>query len=1273
MAMSLRLLTSLGFMLCIAGGLLLPVSAQGQITFRAAAVGVPSTSITHVGAGAAASRDSTTCGSISPAIPAGNVGDLLIALVNVREDSSTVATPAGWTQLYAATYPGGVDFKVFMFYRVATGTDTLTVAATGTCDSMAGRVSRFGNVDTAQPFLNVPVPGANVVMQDSNNIDTGTETTIDPTAMLVVASFVRNDVTITEGGGWNASFESVHNLNRDLSLNLHYQLQSTAGAKSISNWALGATDENIGIIFSLRPALTGLLIDKPAGTVDGDVMIASIAVRPPAPTPAPDITHEGAGAAAVRDSTTCGSISPAIPAGNVDDLLIALVTVREDGATVSASAGWTALYSATYPGGQDFKVFMYYRVATGSDALTVTATNTCNSMAGRVSRFRNVDTAQPFLNVPIPGANVVTQDSNNIDTGTETTVDANAMLLVGSFVGNDVTITEGGGWNASFESVHNLNNRDLTLNLHYQLQTTAGAKSISNWGLSSQENNIGIIFSLRPLPPVQPAPVTLTPPAGWTLVNRSDNTNANANSLAVYSKVAASEPANYTWGISGATGGVGGIQSFVGVDTSSPIDVQNGQNTASGLAHATPSVTTTVADTMLVTSHAFASAATWTSPAGMTQGFTASSIATPNTNGISIQCNYVIQATAAATGAKSATAANDADVGNAHILALRPAVVAPPTPGVFNAFETSTGAGLITGVIKTRIAGTTFSIDVVAITSGAQLNGFTSQVTVELLGNNTLGVALDANNCPTSFTTVQTVSPNPTITAGRSTVNFAAVANSWRDVRVRVRYPTSSPTVTSCSTNNFAIRPNTFASFAVTDTDWQTTGTPGVRVLNLLTFAATTPTHKAGRPFSVRASAVNAAGAPAVTTNYIGAPTATLTACAGAACTATFGTLTLATTFAAGQLASDVASYDNVGSFRLELVDSSFASVDASDSSALEREIRSGTIDVGRFVPDHFAVSLNTPVFGTACGAFTYIGQAFGYTTAPVITLTAQDFANNTTTLYNTLGSWFRITAASLTGKAYTAATGTLDTAGLPGTDPVIASSGAGVGTLSFGSGTGIFFTRTTPTAPASPYDADISLAINVIDADGVTYASNPARFGTASAGNGIAFSSGKPMRFGRLAIRNANGSQLVPLPVQVEAQYWSGAPTNAFITNTADSCTSIANDNVAMSTFAGNLAACETAVSGGGTLSAGRRTLLLAAPGSANDGSVVLTANLGAATSGTTCTTVGGAAVPATGANRAYLQGNWTGGSYDQNPPARETFGVYKGSDEVIFIRENF
>ncbi|MEK7413807.1 MAG: hypothetical protein AAB263_10885, partial [Planctomycetota bacterium] len=95
---------------------------------------------------------------------------------------------------------------------------------------------------------------------------------------------------------------------------------------------------------------------------------------------------------------------------------------------------------------------------------------------------------------------------------------------------------------------------------------------------------------------------TITPPSGWTLVRQTDNTAANANSLAVYYKVAtASEPANYSWSFSASTGSVGGIQTFYNVDIANPIDVENGQTTASSASHATPNIATTVANTMVVT------------------------------------------------------------------------------------------------------------------------------------------------------------------------------------------------------------------------------------------------------------------------------------------------------------------------------------------------------------------------------------------------------------------------------------------------------------------------------------------------------------------------------------------------------------------------------------------------------------------------------------------------------------------------------------------------
>src|SRR3954469_15298926 len=95
---------------------------------------------------------------------------------------------------------------------------------------------------------------------------------------------------------------------------------------------------------------------------------------------------------------------------------------------------------------------------------------------------------------------------------------------------------------------------------------------------------------------------------------------------------------------------VGGIQSFSGVDTANPIDVEAGETTLSGTAHDTPSVTTTTANAMLVTSHTYASANTWT-PTGRTEGYDRPS-GNNNAAGRSITGMGGLQPTAGATGAK---------------------------------------------------------------------------------------------------------------------------------------------------------------------------------------------------------------------------------------------------------------------------------------------------------------------------------------------------------------------------------------------------------------------------------------------------------------------------------------------------------------------------------------------------------------------------------------------------------------------------------------------
>ncbi|KVW93352.1 hypothetical protein ABW22_14585 [Thiobacillus denitrificans] len=603
--------------------------------------------------------------------------------------------------------------------------------------------------------------------------------------------------------------------------------------------------------------------------------------------------------------------------------------------------------------------------------------------------------------------------------------------------------------------------------------------------------------------------------------------------------------------------------------------------------------------------------------------------------------------------------------------------VASASPGSFNAFETATVPGATSGVIKTRVAASAFGLDVVAVSGGDQESAFSDTVKVELLGNATTGVGLDANNCPTSFTLLQTVSPTPTISGGRSSVGFAAVGNAWRDVRVRISYPAGSPTSTSCSTDNFAIRPARFGGVTVSDADSVTAGTASNTRTLYNTAAAGGNVHKAGRPFRIAATALNAAGA--ATSNYAGTPVASLTACVlPAGCT--LGALTTGTWSAAsGTVTTDGASYSEVGAFAMKLVDASFAAVDANDSSAAERTIESAAANVGRFVPDHFELTtaIVLPKFKTfndttcATRSFTYVGQPFGYLTLPEAAITAKNAAGATTLNY--AGALWKLAPAGvIQSYTHTPVTNTLDI-GLVGT-PTVTATGNGAGSLIANAADVIAFVRTTPVAP---FNADISLSMSIQDTaengvpgNGVIDTAMPAVFSS------IAFDSGNDIRFGQLVLTNAHGSELLNLPVPIETRYWNGA---GFVRNAADFCTRLAADNVSLSNWQRDLNACETSVllpAPPGRFIAGQGNLRLSAPGlsapgASNTGSVDLTPQLGAIAGGTAC--VGGVATAAVAASQSWLQGRWTGGDYDQNPAARASFGLYRGSKSLIYLREMY
>lgn len=428
---------------------------------------------------------------------------------------------------------------------------------------------------------------------------------------------------------------------------------------------------------------------------------------------------------------------------------------------------------------------------------------------------------------------------------------------------------------------------------------------------------------------------------------------------------------------------------------------------------------------------------------------------------------------------------------------------------------------------------------------------------------------------------------------------------------------------------SFVVKPSRLELTATTD---------GVTPLSN-TLSTGNPLWKAGEDFPLRIAATCADGT--VTPNFVAATTVSAVApfepAAGVLGLLNNGVLAAAAY--SGGVATPQVNYSEVGNVTLQAVVADYLGAGGLSGTSSR---------IGRFTPDHFVLTLNSPALATGCagGGFTYLGQPFGYATAPVITATAQNKLNGTTRNY--AGVWWKLTNASIGPRSYSALSGSLDLGLLPPPlpppgDPVISSLGNGVGTLTFSSGGGVALLKGG--APVAPFNAEIALTQGVTDTDGIAFAGNPARFGQAVAGLGIPFTAGKTIREGRLVVDNAYGSELLPLRVPLRAEYYNGSD---WLTNTLDSCSSYAAADLTLNNYQGGLAAGETIPSGAGVLSGGLVSagspLLLSAPGVGNQGSVDLTLGL---------------------ALRPWLR---SGGL---DPSAKANFGLFRGNRRTIYQRE--
>ena len=374
--------------------------------------------------------------------------------------------------------------------------------------------------------------------------------------------------------------------------------------------------------------------------------------------------------------------------------------------------------------------------------------------------------------------------------------------------------------------------------------------------------------------------------------------------------------------------------------------------------------------------------------------------------------------------------------------------------------------------------------------------------------------------------------------------------------------------------------------------------------------------------------------------------------------------------FSGGSATVSTLQYTEVGSFLLNTssVVSNYLGSGLALDAVVVNNAGSQNTRIGRFVPSRFALGSGTVThrLAAACGTastFSHLDEAFrlGYT------LTAQNALGATTTNYT--GPYARLDLTSATNHALAGIAGStvFKTSGTPRL-----ALGSATGTWANGVASGITLTATAlrSTTPDGPHAAVFGVA--PVDLDGVAMGTLDLDTDSPANGNDRATVASVPLRFGRLRLMNAMGSQTRGLNLPVANQYWNGT---AFADNTLDSCTRLLATQLSYGNLRKTLTSTDGNMSGASvTLAAGRANVPLSAPGGSRSGTLDVALSLGASATDASCLqTWTPTKAATTGAGMTYLRGAWCGSTYDKDPSARVTFGAFRGAENLIYQRENY
>lgn len=488
---------------------------------------------------------------------------------------------------------------------------------------------------------------------------------------------------------------------------------------------------------------------------------------------------------------------------------------------------------------------------------------------------------------------------------------------------------------------------------------------------------------------------------------------------------------------------------------------------------------------------------------------------------------------------------------------------------------------------------------------------------MSITGNSPTAITGNPNSGVSSYTSV------PMTFDANGNAPFSFTFNDVGQAKLWASQTINSATLNG-SSNAFVTKPGGFIVSAI-----KQTASP--YLTNPAAASATDPKFvKAGESFSATVTATTSGG---VTTPNYGKETSPegvlLTRALVLPASGNSGALSNGT-IAGGSFSSGVATMSNLSWSEVGIM-SLTPSVADGDYLGAGSVTGTTTGNIGRFYPDNLNISSTS--LADACNAstiFSYFGQD-GFTTT--FTLTARNTANGTTQNYS--GVFAKLDLNNYANYGFSAAP-------LPAGSILSSSATAPSGNWSNG-------------VASVSAKHQISRPSALTGATSITISAKPTDGEVPAAGAASAVGDTN-MRYGRLMLQNAYGSELLDLPVSLRAQYWNGS---SWVQNTDDSCTSIVAPSagagltfypeVAANVRGNHLSAAETSatVSSTGKFAAGDGKLKLSKPGMGNSGYVDIAI-----------------VVP------AWLKFPWKGGAAIA-PTARATFGIYKSP--FIYFREMY